>query len=171
MEKQRTMLKQQSQLQETDPVQENTKDDRQNEVEQILENKKAEDVSSGGSEGQHDPSYFDKEEKPVEKKKSPKEKTPVTFAQEDEDGDQEEEEDDEEDDEILKAHKQKMKIRISPEEREQLLSKLSRDFVKAKLGKQRTCVKCYLCLQNCFVEKIMFKNEINELELLKTSLA
>lgn len=85
--------------------------------------------------------------------------------------DEEEDEDDDEEDELLQMHKAKNKVRISPEERENLLLKLSQDFAKAKLGKQRICVRLYLLLQDLLCDKIMFKNERHELEQLKGDLA
>ena len=48
---------------------------------------------------------------------------------------------------------------------------LATEFVRSKMAKQRICVKFYIWLQNCFVEKIIFKNQRNELEDLKQKLA
>jgi len=65
----------------------------------------------------------------------------------------------------------KNRNRISPEEREALLLKLGQEFVKAKMGKQRLCVKFYLFLQNNFVDKVMFKNDKKELDELRKNIA
>lgn len=60
---------------------------------------------------------------------------------------------------------------MSPEDRELIHLTLATEFVRSKMKKQRICVQFYVWLQNTFVEKLIFKNERQNLEILKKKLA
>lgn len=94
----------------------------------------------------------------------------VKFAEDDHEEDEEESEEgsgaetDEDANQLFAALAKTEKVSV--DESRMIQNKLMLEFVKEKKKKLNCCAKIYLGLQNCCVEKIMFKNKRAEIEKL-----